>query len=240
MFQNGPWSNTVNRQDVSWFWRGCGSCSEGVRCHAMESDGGLGSWTVPSWTCLGRRQGFSCGSHTPNRIVLHSQQLSFVRAASSQISTNPRFQWHLRVWKSLIIWCVTCLIHGCSHTLLLPWALPLLHLPILLHNENTHNIPHISKLRRLTSCAIKNHSGVRNLVKRFSWKNGRRRTITEGNAGVSVRLWATIRFPRDVVTIRARLWGDPHQGFCARLHQVALMSLPILSNRCTCLVRSLC
>ena len=28
--------------------------------------------------------GFSCGSHTPNHSVLHSQQLSFVRAASAQ------------------------------------------------------------------------------------------------------------------------------------------------------------
>ena len=30
--------------------------------------------------------------------------------------------------------------------------------------------------------------GVRNPVKEFSWKNGRRRTITAGKAGVSVRL----------------------------------------------------
>ena len=29
------------------------------------------------------------------------------------------------------------------------------------HNENTQNIPHISKLLRLTRCAIKNHSGVK-------------------------------------------------------------------------------
>ena len=28
--------------------------------------------------------------------------------------------------KSLVIWCVTCLIHGCSLTRLTPWALPLL------------------------------------------------------------------------------------------------------------------
>ena len=70
------------------------------------------------------------------------------------------------------------------------------------------------------------HSGVRNLVKGFSWKNGRRRTITEGKAGVSVRLWATIRFPRDIVTIRARLRGDLHQGFGVRLHQVPWCRYP--------------
>ena len=33
--------------------------------------------------------------------------------------------------------------------------------PILPHNENTQYIPHISKLPQSTSCAIKNHSGVK-------------------------------------------------------------------------------
>ena len=42
-----------------------------------------------------------------------------------------------------------------------PWALPLLHLPILPHSENTQYIQNISKLPQLTSCAIKNHSGVK-------------------------------------------------------------------------------
>ena len=59
--------------------------------------------------------------------------------------------------KSLIIWCVSCLFHGCSLTRLPPWALPL-NLP---HNENTQYIPHISKFPQSTSCAIKNHSGVK-------------------------------------------------------------------------------
>ena len=47
-----------------------------------------------------------------------------------------------------------------SHALS-PRALPLLHPPFLPQNENTQYIPHISKLHWLTSCAIKNHSGVK-------------------------------------------------------------------------------
>ena len=62
---------------------------------------------------------------------------------------------------SLVIWCVTCLIHGCSLTRLPPLPLPLLHLPIQPHNENTQYIPHISKLTQSTSSAIKNQSGVK-------------------------------------------------------------------------------
>ena len=75
--------------------------------------------------------------------------------------------------KSLVIWCVTCLILGCSLTCLSPRALHLPHSPFLLrhHNtqqdrynksnsENTRYIPHISKLPQSTSCAIENHSGV--------------------------------------------------------------------------------
>ena len=62
--------------------------------------------------------------------------------------------------------------------------------------------------------------GVRNIVKGSSWKNGRRRTTTAGRVSVSVILWATIRFLCDIVTIRARPWGDLHRGFCVRLHQV--------------------
>ena len=54
---------------------------------------------------------------------------------------------HLYATKiSFVIWCVTCFIHGCS---------------ILPHNENTQYIPHISKITQSTSCAIKNHSGVK-------------------------------------------------------------------------------
>ena len=47
---------------------------------------------------------------------------------------------------SFVIWCVTCLIHGCS---------------VLPHYENTQYVPHISKITQSTSCAIKNHSGVK-------------------------------------------------------------------------------
>ena len=60
-----------------------------------------------------------------------------------------------------VIWCVRCLIHGCSLTRLAAWALPLLHVLYLPQNENTQNIPHISKLPQATSCAFKNHSGVK-------------------------------------------------------------------------------
>ena len=42
--------------------------------------------------------------------------------------------------------------------------LPLLHLPVIPHNENTQYIPHISKLPWLTSYAMKNQSGVDNTV----------------------------------------------------------------------------
>ena len=65
--------------------------------------------------------------------------------------------------KSSVIWCVSCLIHGCSLTCLSPRALhlPLLHLPILPHTENTQYILYISKLPQSTSCAIKNRSGVK-------------------------------------------------------------------------------
>ena len=68
---------------------------------------------------------------------------------------------HLCATISFVIWCVTCLVHGCSLTRLPPWALPLLHLPILPHNENTQYIPHISKITQSISNAIKNHSGVK-------------------------------------------------------------------------------
>ena len=62
--------------------------------------------------------------------------------------------------RNVVIWCVACLIHGCSLTRLPPWAL-LLHLPIPPHNENTQYIPRISKFVRLGSCTIKNLSGVK-------------------------------------------------------------------------------
>ena len=46
------------------------------------------------------------------------------------------FASHLCVQKSLVIWCVTCLILGCSLTRFPPWALPL-HLSTRSHNKNT-------------------------------------------------------------------------------------------------------
>ena len=75
--------------------------------------------------------------------------------------------------KNLVIWCVPCLILGCL-ACLSPRALHLPHFIFLLrhkntlqdrynksNSENTPYIPHISKLPQSTSCAIKNHSGVK-------------------------------------------------------------------------------
>ena len=72
--------------------------------------------------------------------------------------------------KNLVIWCVPCPILGCL-ACLSPRALHLPHSLFLLrhkntqHNrynsENTQYITHISKLPQSTSCAIKNHSGVK-------------------------------------------------------------------------------
>ena len=74
------------------------------------------------------------------------------------LKTQHDLQASLCLKVSVVIWCVTCLIHGCSLTRLPPWALPLLHLPILPHNEKTQHIPHIFKLTQSTSCAIINNS----------------------------------------------------------------------------------
>ena len=63
--------------------------------------------------------------------------------------------------KSLVIWCVACLILGCLTCLSPRASLLLLLRPFLPHTENTQYITHISKLRQSTSCAIKNHSGVK-------------------------------------------------------------------------------
>ena len=71
----------------------------------------------------------------------HSMRLEWLK-----FKTKRDLQASLCPKISLVIWCVTCLIHGCSLTRLPPRALPLLHLPVLPHNENTHSIPHISKL----------------------------------------------------------------------------------------------
>ena len=56
----------------------------------------------------------------------------------AQVQDEARFACIFVPQISLVIWCVTCLIHGCSLTRLPPWALLLLYLPVLPHNENTH------------------------------------------------------------------------------------------------------
>ena len=92
--------------------------------------------------------------HSAHRTVnALGSRLKFKTKRDLQASLCPKM--------SVVIWCVTCLIRGCSLTRIPPWALPLLHLPILPHNEYTQYIPHISKLSQSTSCAIKNHSGVK-------------------------------------------------------------------------------
>ena len=40
-------------EDVSQHKRECGSCFEGIRCHTVESTGGVGSWIALSWTIPG-------------------------------------------------------------------------------------------------------------------------------------------------------------------------------------------
>ena len=40
------------------------------------------------------------------------------------------------------------------------------------------------------------------------------------------KIWATIRSHRNIVTVRARSWGDFNQGFCVRLHQVTWCRYP--------------
>ena len=96
-------------------------------------------------------------------------------ALGSRASTAQELHCHLCApEKSLVIWCVKCLIHGCSLTCHSPRALPLPHsLVLLLHkntqhnrynksnSENTQCITHISKLPQSTSCALKNYSGVK-------------------------------------------------------------------------------
>ena len=98
--------------------------------------------------------------------------------------------------KSLVIWCVACLILGCSLTRF-SWALPLLHLSILPHSMNTQYITHISKLPRLTSCAMKNHSAVKDLQ-----SGGNQRTTTP-----------TGYEPKELATVsRIEAYsGDPYQ-----------------------------
>ena len=108
-----------------------------------------------------------CRQDTTHKTHLRTYSLIIVRTAHSmrlawlKFKTKRDLQASLCSKISVVIWSATCLIHGCSLTRLPPRALPLLHLPILPHNENTQCIPHISKLSQSKSCAIKNHSGVK-------------------------------------------------------------------------------
>ena len=81
----------------------------------------------------------------------------------------------VRLKKSSVIWCRTCLFRCCSRTFRSPRAHHLLHSLFLLprhqntqHNrdnknnsKNTQYIMHISRLSQSASSAIKNHSGVK-------------------------------------------------------------------------------
>ena len=108
-----------------------------------------------------------CGQATHSQDTFVQYSLITARTAHSmrlawlKFKTKRDLQASLCPKMSLVIWCVTCLIHGCSLMRLPPRALPLLHLPILPHNESTKYIPHISKLTQSTSNAVKNHSGVK-------------------------------------------------------------------------------
>ena len=87
-------------------------------------------------------------------------------ALGSTADTAQELHCHLcALAKSLVIWCVSCLIHGCSLTRLHSLFLLPRHKNTK-HNqynknysENTQYITHISKIPQSTSCAIKNHSG---------------------------------------------------------------------------------
>ena len=78
----------------------------------------------------------------------HSQYTSvqytlFTSAERTHNALGSRIAYHLCAPKSVVIWCVSCLILGCSLTRLLPWALPLFHLSIQPHTENTQYIAHL-------------------------------------------------------------------------------------------------
>ena len=127
-------------------------------------------WCLDPW-----RNGTEPVDTTPTRKThLCSTVCSQARTAQLMRLAQELHRHLCALEKNLVIWCVSCLIHGCSLTCLSPRALHLLHSLFLLrhkntqHNrysksntENTQYIPHISKLPQSTSCAIKNHSGVK-------------------------------------------------------------------------------
>ena len=108
-------------------------------------------------------------------LTIHVCAVQFVHKRGTHTTRLAQeLHCHLRAPENhLVIWCVPCLILGCL-TCLSPRALHLPHSLLLLrhkntkHNrynksnsENTQYITHISKLPQSTSCAIKNHSGVK-------------------------------------------------------------------------------
>ena len=84
-------------------------------------------------------------------------QLTKVRNKNAVIeeARNKGRKVHFVSEKGLVIWCVTCLIHGCSLRRLPPWVLPLLHLscPQREHSEHPAHLraPSVDKLRHQES-----------------------------------------------------------------------------------------
>ena len=108
----------------------------------------------------------------------HSQYTSVWYSLSAERTHTTRLAQELHchlcaLEKSLVIWCVSCLILGC-----LPFPSPRApHLPHSLFlqrhknicttratRKNTQYITHIFKLPQSTSCTVQNHSGVKTWV----------------------------------------------------------------------------
>ena len=109
--------------------------------------------------------------HTTVQYSLFTSAERTINALGSRASKAQEL--HCRVCaleKSLVVLCVACLIFGCL-TCLSPRALHLPHSLFLLRHKNTQhnwynknnseNTQYIPKLPQPTSCAIKNHSGVK-------------------------------------------------------------------------------
>ena len=116
-------------------------------------------------------------SEPADRTPTHNKHLCSTVCSQARNAHTTRLAQELHCHlcapeKSLVIWCVTCLILGCLTCLSLR-ALHLPHSPFLLRHQNTQQdrynksnsentpyIPHISKLPQSTICAIEDHSGV--------------------------------------------------------------------------------
>ena len=97
------------------------------------------------------------GAHTTRLAQVTRIAVSFFFCATLGCSLTC----HLAK-QSLVIWCVhvlsmVVLSRAFLHEHFLLFTCPTYHT----HSENTPYIPHISKMLQLTSCAIKNHSGVK-------------------------------------------------------------------------------